>query len=47
MTEARIVLSLCDRFGCTPREALKQDARVLRLIETENIKGWRKTEGGE
>lgn len=47
MTEARIILSVCDRFTCTPREAERQDAGVLRLIEIENIKGWRRTEGGE
>lgn len=47
MTEARIVLRLCDRFGCTPDAAERLDATVLRLLEIEDIKGWRREEGGE
>ena len=47
MTEARIILGLCDRFGCTPDVAERLDAGVLRLLEIEDIKGWRHAEGGE
>ena len=47
MIEARIVLGICDRFGCTPDVAEKQDAGVLRMLEIEDIKGWRRREGGE
>lgn len=42
MTEARIILRLCDRFTCTPREAARQDANVLRMLEIEDLKGWRR-----
>ena len=41
MTEARVILRICDRFGCTPRQAERQDATLLRLLEIEDIKGWR------
>ena len=47
MTEAAVILRICNRFSCTPREAEKQDAGVLRLLDIEDIKGWRRAEGGE
>lgn len=44
MTEARLVLGLCDRFGCLPSQALAEDAGVLRMLDLEQVNGWR---GGE
>ena len=42
MIRARIVLAVCDRFGCAPREAYRQDAQVLQLLEIEDRMGWRR-----
>lgn len=34
------LLAVCDRFGCTPSQALAEDASVLRLMEIERrVKG--------
>lgn len=44
MIAARVVLAVCDRFGCTPREARRQDAGVLALLEIEDRMGWRRRE---
>lgn len=44
------MLSVCDRFRCTPDEAYRMDATVLGLLEIEDVMGWRRSdaaEGGE
>lgn len=42
-----MILRICDRFGCVPSQAEREDAGVLRLLEIESVMGWRRTEGGE
>jgi len=45
--EARIVLAVCDRFRCTPDEALRMDATVIGLMSIEDLMGWRRQESAE
>lgn len=42
--EARLILGLCERFGCIPDVAYEMDAGVLRLLAIERTY---RDEGGE
>lgn len=41
MIEARLVLGLAERFGCLPDDVYAMDASVLRLLDIEDLMGWR------
>jgi hypothetical protein len=34
---AKLVLGLCERFGCLPSQLLEEDASLLRLLKIESL----------
>ena len=47
LARARIVLGLCERFGCLPPQVLELDASVLRMIDVYERGKPPEPEGGE
>ncbi len=37
MSEASLVLGICDRFRCLPSQALAEGAEVIRLMKIEGL----------
>ena len=37
MTEAAVISSLCQRFGCLPSQLLAEDVGILRTVQLANL----------